>query len=1090
MENVEDLYVLSPIQSGMLFHTLYAPSSGVYVIQVSCALRGDLNIKALEQAWQQVVQRYGILRSSFVWETLDRPLQVVNSHVELKLQQHDWRALSPEAQQEKLADWLKEDRQRGFVLDQAPLMRLILVREADELYRVIWSYHHLLLDGWSMQLLLKEVFTFYQAFDRGEELQPSSIRQYRDYIAWLQPQSLAAAEAYWRTALKGFTTPITIGSRSERRSEQENYAEQRIVIDAAVTARLQQVCRDLQVTSSTAIQAAWALVLMRYSGEDDVVFGVVVSGRSADLNGVERIIGPLINTLPVRVRADEGRRISEWLHEVQEQGAAMRQYEFSPLVEVQRWSDVGGGESLFESILVYENYPIEETVEEEVGEITLSELRSVEQTNYPLTLLAVPGDELVLRLIYEQGRFENELITNVLKHLARGLEEIASNPEQRLSELSLLSDSERRQILEDWNRTERAYPSDKCLHELFEEQVARTPEAIALEYEGARLTYTELNERANQLARHLNQLGAGAEMIVGVYIERSLEMVVALLGILKSGGAYLPLDPEYPATRLQHMLEEAGVRIVLTQQHVAHNLPQFDGEVICLDTEWAERMGHLRTGNVAHYPSVDNLAYTIFTSGSTGKPKAAMNTHRGIVNRLVWMQEAYQLTDVDRVLQKTPFSFDVSVWEFFWPLLNGARLVVARPGGHQDPAYLVKLIREQQITTVHFVPSMLQLFVEQPGVESCRSLRNVICSGEALRYELQERLFARLNAKLHNLYGPTEAAVDVTYWECRRGSDEQIVPIGRPIANIQMYVLDREMRPVPAGVAGELYIGGTGVGRGYLNRPDLTAERFVPNPFSTEAGARLYRTGDLGRYLFDGTIEFLGRVDYQVKVRGQRIELGEIEAALIEREEVSDAVVVAQEDEPGVQRLVAYVVARNGNAPSVTELRRHLQQSLPDYMIPSVFVELEALPLTSSGKVDRKSLPAPDGMRAELGTAFVAPSDALEESLATIWREVLRLERVGVYDDFFASGGHSLLAAQVLSRIQREFGVELALRDFFSAPNIRTLAERISEVTLAGADEEKLEAMLNALENLDEQQAQSILSSDQPDGLSRITEQA
>jgi amino acid adenylation domain-containing protein len=1079
MENIEDLYPLSPIQNGMLFHTLFAPGSGVYVIQVSCALRGDLNIKALEQAWQQVVQRHAILRSSFVWETLDRPLQAVHRHVELPLEQQDWRALSPAAQQEALAGWLKDDRRRGFAPDDAPLMRLVLVREADDVYRIVWSFHHLLLDGWSKQLLLKEVFTFYQSFVDGKELPRTPVRQYRDYIGWLQRQSLAEAEAYWRNTLKGFTTPTLIGKRRERKNgEQEIYSEQQTNVDAAVTAQLQKVCRDLQVTTSTAIQAAWALLLMRYSGEQDAVFGVVVSGRSADLNGVEGMIGPLINTLPVRMRVDEDRRVSEWLREAQEQGAAMRQYEFSPLVEVQRWSDVIGGESLFESILVYENYPVGETTEEEVGGgITLSELRAAEQTNYPLTLMALPGDELALRITYEQGRFEHELITNVLKHLARALEEIASNPEQRISEFSLLDESERHQILDTLNDTQRAYPQDKCLHELFEEQVERTPEAIAVEFEGETLTYNELNARANQLARHLRQLGAGSETIVGVCMERSLEMVVALFGILKSGGAYLPLDPTYPQARLQHMLAEAGVRVVLAQQHLLDNISSYDGDVVCLDTQWAERMGHLSTDNPGHYPSVDNLAYAIFTSGSTGKPKAAMNAHRGIVNRLLWMQEAYQLTAADRVLQKTPFTFDVSVWEFFWPLLNGARLIVARPGGHQDAAYLVELIREQQITTAHFVPSMLQFFVEQQRVESCRSLRQVICSGEALRYELQERFFARLNAKLHNLYGPTEAAVDVTYWECNRVSDDAIVPIGRPIANLQMYILDREMQPVPLGVAGELYIGGVGVGRGYLNRAGLTAERFVPNPFSADAGARLYRTGDLGRYLFDGTIEFLGRVDYQVKIRGNRIELGEIEAALVEHEEVKDAAVVATEDQPGGQRLVAYVVPRNGHAPSVSQLRQHLQQSLPDYMVPSAFVELESLPLTSSGKVDRRALPRPDGMRPDLEIAFVAPSDPIEETLASIWREVLGLERVGIYDDFFASGGHSLLAAQVISRIQREFSVDLALRDFFSAPNISSLAERITEVALAAADEEKLDAMLDALENIDEQQAQSILVS-------------
>jgi amino acid adenylation domain-containing protein len=1093
MENIEDLYLLSPIQNGMLFHALYAPGSGVYVIQVSCALRGDLDVGALESAWQQVVQRHAILRSNFIWETLDRPLQAVQRRVELRLEQHDWRALEPAAQQEALADLLKEDRRRGFALDEAPLMRLVLAREADEAYRVIWSYHHLLLDGWSMQLLLKEVFTFYQSLSRGEELPPSPVRQYRDYIAWLQQQSLAAAEAYWRTTLEGFTTPTVIGKRRERNGaepEPQNYSEQGIAIDTAVTAKLQQVCRDLQLTTSTAIQAAWALLLMRYSGEHDVVFGAVVSGRSANLNGVDRMIGPLINTLPVRMRSREDQRVNEWLSEIQAQGAEMRQYEYSPLVEVQKWSDVTGGEPLFESILVYENYPVEETVEEEVGEITLSELRSVEQTNYPLTLLAVPGDELVLRIIYDQGRFEHELIDKILKHLARVLDEIASNPEQRIGEVSLLNTSERRQILEEWNHTQRAYPQDKCLHELFEEQVERTPEAIAIDFEGERLTYEQLNARANQLARHLTQLGIGGETMVGVCMERSLEMVVALFGILKSGGAYLPLDPTYPQARLQHILGETRVRVVLSQQHLLAGLPANQHDVICLDTQWAERIGHLRSDNLRYGSLVDNLAYTIYTSGSTGKPKGAMNTHRGIVNRLLWMQEAYQLTARDRVLQKTPFTFDVSVWEFFWPLLNGARLIVARPGGHQDAAYLVNLIREQQVTTVHFVPSMLQLFVEQPGVESCQSLRHVICSGEALRYELQARFFGLLNANLHNLYGPTEAAVDVTYWECRRGGGEPIVPIGRPIANLQMYVLDREMQPVPVGVTGELYIGGAGIGRGYLNRADLTAERFVPNPFSADEGARLYRTGDLGRYLFDGTIEFLGRIDHQVKVRGQRIELGEIETVLIDHEAVAEAAVVAREDEPGAQRLVAYLVSRNGKPPSLTQLRQHLQQSLPDYMIPSAFVMLESLPLTSSGKVDRRALPPPDGVRPDLEMAFVAPKDPVEESLAAIWREVLGLERVGVYDDFFAIGGHSLLAAQVIARMQREFGMDLALRDFFSAPNIRSLAERINELTLAAADEEKLDAMLDALETLDEQQAQSILSSEQLDGLGQITEQA
>jgi amino acid adenylation domain-containing protein len=549
-----------------------------------------------------------------------------------------------------------------------------------------------------------------------------------------------------------------------------------------------------------------------------------------------------------------------------------------------------------------------------------------------------------------------------------------------------------------------------------------------------------LDQRANQLAHYLRKQDTGTETIVGVCMERSLEMVVALLGILKSGAAYLPLDPTYPESRLQHMLAEARVRVVLTQQRWLSKVPSQQSGVVSLDTQWTEHISHLSSDNPTPLSSVDNPAYAIYTSGSTGKPKAALNTHRGIVNRLLWMQEAYQLTAEDRVLQKTPFTFDVSVWEFFWPLLNGARLVMARPGGHQDTAYLAQLISERGITIVHFVPSMLQVFLEQSRVEACESLRHVICSGEALRYELQERFFNSLGAKLHNLYGPTEAAVDVTYWECQRGSKQTIVPIGRPIANLQMYVLDRQMQAVPLGVAGELYIGGTGVGRGYLHRADLTAERFVPDPFRSNAGARLYRTGDLGRYLPDGAIEFLGRIDHQVKVRGQRIELGEIEIALVEHESVSDAVVVARDE-----RLIAYVVSRNGDDPPVTQLRDHLQQSLPDYMIPSAFVTLESLPLTSSGKVDRKALPEPDLTRSVSVAAYVAPRTPEEELIAGIWSELLGVGPIGIKDNFFALGGHSLLATRVMSRLMRSLGIELPIRALFESPTVESLAQIVAK---------------------------------------------
>ena len=1099
MGNIEDLYVLSPIQSGMLFHSLYAPGSGVYVIQVSCALRGELNVKAFERAWQQVLQRHAILRSSFVWEALDRPVQAVHRHVELPLGQHDWRALTPSAQQEALADWLREDRTRGFALDEAPLMRLALAREADQAYRVIWSYHHLLLDGWSMQILLKEVFTLYEAYSRGETLHLAPIRQYRDYIGWLQ-QSLSAAETYWRKTLKGFTTPTIISKRRERNAgaepAQESYSEQGIVLDAKLTAQLQEVCRAEQVTTSTAIQAAWALLLMRYSGEKDVVFGAVVSGRSPNLTGVERMVGPLINTLPVRMRASRNQRVKDWLREAQVQGAEMRQYEYSPLVEVQKWSEVNGGESLFESILVYENYPVEETVKEEIEGIRLSELRSMEQTNYPLTLLAMPGAELVLRIIYEQSRFDDESITQILRHLARALEEIASNPEQRIEQVSLLDHVERQQILGEWNQTKRAYPQDKRLHELFEEQAERTPEAVAVVCDEEQLSYGEVNERANRLAHYLRQKGVGPEVPVGLLLERSAGMIISVLAVLKAGGYYVPLDPSSPAERLSFMLADVGMPLVITHESLRQHIPNTGAHVLALD--YAEKLlAEQPETNPEASAAPENLAYLIYTSGSTGRPKGVAVTHANVARLLQSTTEWFGFNERDVWTLFHSYAFDFSVWELWGALAYGGRLVVVSYEVSRDAERFYRLVVKQGVTVLNQTPSAFRQFLKvdeahgaKPALHANDSLsreeglqlRLVIFGGEALELQSLRPWVARYgdeSPQLINMYGITETTVHVTYKRIRRADIEDASGslIGSAIPDLRLYVLDSALEPVPLGVRGELYVGGAGLARGYLGRAEITADRFVPDPFGQQSGARLYRTGDQVRWSAAAELEYIGRIDNQVKVRGFRIELGEIESMLAGHPEVREAIVLARTDEGAEKRLVAYVVARDGDAPSVTELRSHLQQNLPDYMIPAAFVMLQSLPLTSSGKVDRRALPAPDGARPDLEMAFVPPGDPAEESLAAIWGEVLGLERIGIYDDFFAIGGHSLLAAQVIARIQREFGVELALRDFFTSPNIKSLAERISEAALSAADEDKIDAMLNVLENIDEEQAQSMLNS-------------
>ncbi|MFO0384365.1 MAG: amino acid adenylation domain-containing protein [Pirellula sp.] len=611
-------------------------------------------------------------------------------------------------------------------------------------------------------------------------------------------------------------------------------------------------------------------------------------------------------------------------------------------------------------------------------------------------------------------------------------------------------------VLEEWNATETDYPSDKCIHELFEEQVDRSPDAIALVFEDQQITYRELNARANRLAHRLREMGVVLEQLVAICMERSMEMVVGLLGILKSGGAYVPIDPSYPSERLAHMLSDSAADIVLTQSHWEKRLLFGNAAVLCLDREFA-------SGGMTPFAETNldaatiglrsrNLAYVIYTSGSTGQPKGAMNEHHAVVNRLVWGQQTYHIDSSDRVLQKTPFSFDVSVWEFFWPLLTGACLVVARPEGHKDTAYLSQLIFDNAITTLHFVPSMLQVFVEEPRLESCcQGVRRVLCSGEALPYALTQQFFQRLShVELHNLYGPTECAVEVTAWQCLQNDPTCQVPMGRPINNTRMYVLDSNGQPCPIGVEGELFIGGVQVGRGYWNRPELTAERFVRDPWSPKANARMYKTGDLCRWRDDGNLEYLGRLDDQVKLRGFRIELGEIESAINEYERVARSVVILREDRPNDKRLVAYCVPKSDKSFDLSELRAQLGKRLPDYMQPSAFVILETLPVSPNGKLDRKRLPAPDDSRADLDTDFVAPATPIENQIASIWTAVLGIQKVGIHDNFFRLGGNSLSAVRVLIRLNRQWQSHLIPRDLFDAPTISGLSGKIAESQSVG----------------------------------------
>jgi amino acid adenylation domain-containing protein len=1033
------------MQEGMLFHTLYAPHSGVYVVQLCYVLGGGLNVEAFKQAWREVMSRHKVLSTFFLWER-DKPLQVVRQQVELPWAEHDWRALSPDERQERLKSLLEADRKQGFDPGKAPLMRLTLVRLTDSSYYFIWSFHHMLLDGWSMPLLQKELLLFYDAYCEGRKLRLEPPRPYKEYITWLQHQDMSHAETFWRETLNGFTAPTPLGV--DRPTHQESvsdyrYEKQEQRLSTALTASLRNLARQHQLTLNTLIEGAWILLLSRYSGEEDVVVGAISSGRPAGLDGVESMVGMFINTLPVRAQTPPDAPLIPWLRSLQDSRVESRKYEYSPLVQIHGWSTVPRTTPLFESLFVFENYPLLELLRERQWGLEAHDVLSFEQTNYPLTVVASPGPELMLRLCYEYPRLDDATVTRMLNHFAALLEEMVARPEARLSELSILPDAERRQLLREWNDSAVEFPDDFCVHQLFEQQTARAPEAIAITSTEHQLTYAELNRRANRLARHLQRLGVAPESRVGVCLERTPEMVVAILAVLKAGGAFVPLDPSYPRERLAFMLDDAGVEVLLSHTSQAERLPDYDGRLVLLDAE-RETVARESAADAACGATPDNVAYVIYTSGSTGRPKGVMLSHRGGCNlyRAVTPPFAFDIAPGHRVLQFASLSFDAAVCELFMTLLSGATLCLASRESLLPGSPLVELLREQAITNAIFPPTALAAL---PDDVELPQLRTIIVAGEACPPEVLAR-WSR-GRRFVNGYGPSETTVCATLAECHDEyrDDQQPPPIGRPVANARVYLLDKYLRPVPVGVQGELHIGGLGVGRGYLHRPGLTAERFIPDPFGEEPGARLYKSGDRARYRPDGEIEFLGRIDHQVKIRGFRIEPGEVETLLKEHTAIRDAAVVVREED-GEKQLVAYMVAADTERePPTDELRRFLGRRLPEYMIPTAFVALKALPLTPAGKLDRAALPAPEGARPELETPFVAPRTDAEQKIAGIWRQVLGVEMVGADDNFFDLGGHSLLVVRAHAKLREAFGHDISLVDVFKYPTVRSLAQYFDE---------------------------------------------
>ncbi|MEM1256852.1 MAG: amino acid adenylation domain-containing protein, partial [Cyanobacteria bacterium P01_H01_bin.21] len=1008
----------------------------------------------LRQAWTTLLARHSILRTGFYWEQRDQPFQVVQRQVALPWVEQDWSNLSVTEQKSKLSVLLGCNRNQPFNLNRPPLLRLTWVslgKGGSERYYLIWCYHHLILDGWSTSQVLKEVFQQYFVLTGSlPALTATGSKPYGDYIVWLNQQDKTAAQNFWQIYLSDWQGPTALPILRPKRPVQASLGQQQHVIAHKITQQLRDFIQRHKITFNTLIQGALGLLLSRYSNGHDVVFGTTYAGRPAQLSGSLSMVGLFINTLPVRVQVQTQATVAKWLQDLGARQTDTLSYEYVSLRELQAW--VNEGRSLFDCLLVFESYPVATDMFQGKTSFKLDNIQFNEWTHFPLTLLVSEGDELTITAKYCSEQISPEAVARLLEHLHTLIVALAQNPQRHLQEISLLTTAEKQQLTE-WNQTETDYPLDRVLPDLLALQAQQSPHAAAVTFEDKSLTYQELHQRANQLAHHLQAQGITAEQRVAIYFERSLSMVVAILAVLKAGAAYVPLDPDYPPARLEWILEDANVAAVLTDKTL--NLPPLASTSLSQPS----RLEIIDIADGAQQPATEpqcrliseNSAYVIYTSGSTGQPKGVINTHRGLVNRLCWMQQAYGLTDQDRILQKTPLSFDVSVWELFWPLLNGATLVIAEPGGHKDSAYLVQTIGQQQITTLHFVPSMLAAFLEEPNVGSCTSLRRVICSGEALSPALQKQFFSKLpNVELHNLYGPTEAAIDVTAWQCQ--PDEPTVPIGHPIANTEIYLLDQDNHRVPVGIPGELHIGGVGVARGYLNQPELTKEKFVENPFVTSkkaSSSRLYKTGDLARYRSDGAIEYLGRRDFQVKLRGIRIELGEIEAAMETHPGVQQSAVLLREDMPGGPMLVAYLVgslATKSSADIKSALTPLLKQRLTEAMVPTVFVPLPSLPLTSNGKLDRRALPQPE---KPISRKKVLPRNSTESAIATIWQTVLQIDTVSINDNFFNLGGHSLTATRINIRLRKQFQLDLPLHSVFEYPTIETLAVHIDALRIA-----------------------------------------
>jgi amino acid adenylation domain-containing protein len=1059
-----ELYPLTSLQKSMALASLRAPRSGVYILQDVCELNQALDAEHLESAWRQVAQRHAALRTSIILAE-EKFLQRVHPNPAIPWLRLDWSDIDPGQGRKNLAEYLRQDCERGFTFDEGVPIRFTLIRHSECSHTLIWTVHHVLLDGRSLAIVWQEWFGIYEALRRGEEPQLGHPKDFRHHVDWVQQQDLTLADQFWKAYFSGIsqTTDYVIDRVGPARAPRADGAgKERVELSAELTGEIESFARRYDITINTMLQGAWALLLARYSDRSDIVFGATRAGRQSSIEDTAGMVGVLINTLPVRIAVTSDAPLIGWLKQIRAQWIAMRKFEHTPLEKVWEWSGLPPGMPPFDNLLVYEHEPLAESMRKLGGDWERRSISRMQRTDSPLTLAAYGRPLLTLELIYNQGVFGRECVRGMTRHLSRLLESFVAHPDRPLAEIKMLTEHEERWLIDDLNQTQTPYPRDVCVHQLFELQVARMPTQAAFDSPGGTVSYRELNQRANRLARFLREKGAAPEDLIAVCMDRSPDAVIAVLGIVKAGAASLPLDPRLPEARLIQMLEDAHPRLVLTDDTSFSKLSSYRSTV--LNLAWLE-------GEIACYSeealtsiaTPDNAAYAIYTSGSTGMPKAVVITHRSLVSYVLAAARIYGISDSDRRLQFGWMGSDFFVAEVFNQLCTGATLVFCLNRQGNSVTEFLQLLDQQRITITGMPSSWWHQWVasfSQSRFTRPNSLRAVITGMEQVSPAALQAWKREVGTSIRwfNAYGPTETTCTSTVYEAGSSEweGERFVPIGKPVANTRTYVLDRQGNPVAVGIPGELFIGGVGVARGYLNSPELTAQRFLKDPFTADPESRLYRTGDQVFYLPDGNIVFLGRLDRQVKIRGFRVELDEIEAVLAAHPSVRECSVMVQGQE-SQPRLIAYVSAGGDADPG--QLRRHAAAHLPSHMLPAAFVMLDSMPHTSGGKIDRQALPAFEVELLGSDLDSQTPSTATEKLLAALWQQALGLPITDATANFFELGGDSLKAVQLIMLIQEQFGKELSFATLLRAPSIARIAA-ILDAGVCESDDSAWDAVL------------------------------